>query len=286
MRIAFVGPTYPLKSKPASVQQTVNMYPVPIEPGNERTDWVFKDMPGLVEAATFGPTDTFLFLLHFTESAGAEGVSEFAGGTTAVDQTGATWASVDGEDSGTTASPAPKFGAFAFGASSGASVVWLRDAAQADPAPDTVAIGTNTALTIDAWVYRGPGASGGFQVRVGAAYPDLFVLNLDEFDTQAQMWSAGVFLNDPAGPIAESQWTHVRMTYTGDVLRLFVGGVLVVSSASTPGLLAAIDPIETMQFTIENFYGAGFLCDEVTAFLGTTASTANFTPPTAPWPNP
>src|SRR3990172_1009441 len=49
MKIAFVGPTSPLASKPASVQRTVGMYPVPLEPQNERTSWVFKDVPGLVE---------------------------------------------------------------------------------------------------------------------------------------------------------------------------------------------------------------------------------------------
>lgn len=45
----FVGPTYFLASKPASVQRTVNMMPVPLEAGNERVGWVFKDVPGLVE---------------------------------------------------------------------------------------------------------------------------------------------------------------------------------------------------------------------------------------------
>lgn len=50
MRIPFIGPTYPLESAPASVQDTVNLRPVPIEPGNERTAWVFQDVPGLVRA--------------------------------------------------------------------------------------------------------------------------------------------------------------------------------------------------------------------------------------------
>lgn len=44
----FVGPTYPLRSLPASVQQTTNMSPVQIEVANERHKWVFKDTPGLV----------------------------------------------------------------------------------------------------------------------------------------------------------------------------------------------------------------------------------------------
>jgi hypothetical protein len=49
----FVGPSYNLDSRPASVQRTVNLIPVPQEPGNERTSWVFKDAPGLVLLTDF-----------------------------------------------------------------------------------------------------------------------------------------------------------------------------------------------------------------------------------------
>lgn len=45
-----IGPSYNLESRPASVQRTINMVPVPLEPGNERSPWVFKDVPGLVLA--------------------------------------------------------------------------------------------------------------------------------------------------------------------------------------------------------------------------------------------
>lgn len=48
-QIPFVGPSYNLDSRPASVQRTINIVPYPQEPGNERTKWVFKDVPGLVE---------------------------------------------------------------------------------------------------------------------------------------------------------------------------------------------------------------------------------------------
>lgn len=47
MEIAFIGPSYHLESRPSGVQRTINMVPVPEEPGNERTAWVFKDVPGL-----------------------------------------------------------------------------------------------------------------------------------------------------------------------------------------------------------------------------------------------
>jgi hypothetical protein len=62
-QIAFVGPSYNLRRRQASVQRTVNLVPVPQEPGNERTKWVFKDAPGL--QAFFVSVD--LELLRITE---------------------------------------------------------------------------------------------------------------------------------------------------------------------------------------------------------------------------
>jgi hypothetical protein len=51
--VNFVGPSYNLRRRPHSVQRTVNLVPVPQEPGNERTRWVFKDAPGLSSFAEF-----------------------------------------------------------------------------------------------------------------------------------------------------------------------------------------------------------------------------------------
>lgn len=45
----FIGPSYALDSRPASVQRTINLMPVPLEPGNERAGWVFRDVPGLIK---------------------------------------------------------------------------------------------------------------------------------------------------------------------------------------------------------------------------------------------
>lgn len=53
MEIPFVGPTYNLETREAAVQRTINMEPHPQEPGNERTSWVFKDVPGLVLVTDF-----------------------------------------------------------------------------------------------------------------------------------------------------------------------------------------------------------------------------------------
>jgi len=56
-QIPFVGPTYNLRRRPHSVQRTVNLVPVPQEPGNERTRWVFKDVHGLSEFFTDAALD-------------------------------------------------------------------------------------------------------------------------------------------------------------------------------------------------------------------------------------
>jgi hypothetical protein len=53
MEIPFIGPTYNLESRPSGVQRTINLIPHPQEPGNERTGWVFKDVPGLVLVQDF-----------------------------------------------------------------------------------------------------------------------------------------------------------------------------------------------------------------------------------------
>lgn len=64
----FVGETYDLDSRVSGVARTINLIPVPQEPGNERTAWVFKDIPGLVSFnATSGAirnTFTFRGVLH------------------------------------------------------------------------------------------------------------------------------------------------------------------------------------------------------------------------------
>ncbi len=65
----FIGPSYNLDSRPASVQRTVNMMPVPNEPGNERAGWTFKDVPGLVKVNTVlvpdPPPSTVILRLPF-----------------------------------------------------------------------------------------------------------------------------------------------------------------------------------------------------------------------------
>src|SRR6476469_6365960 len=54
MGVPFVGQSYQLRSRTADLQRTVNMIPLPLEPGNERSVWRFKDIPGLVAEYDIG----------------------------------------------------------------------------------------------------------------------------------------------------------------------------------------------------------------------------------------
>lgn len=89
--LQLIGPSYNLESRPASVQRTVNLMPVPLEPGNERTGWVFKDVPGLVEFRD-GSLDGVLFLDRFDGAADTDVESH----TPDIAPTGWTYATVPG----------------------------------------------------------------------------------------------------------------------------------------------------------------------------------------------
>jgi hypothetical protein len=52
--VAFVGPSYSLRSRAADVQRTIGMAPRPIEPGNTKTGFVLKDIWGLVQFSNLG----------------------------------------------------------------------------------------------------------------------------------------------------------------------------------------------------------------------------------------
>lgn len=54
MSVPFVGGSYALRTVNADQQRSVNVVPVPMEPGNERAGWRFEDVPGLVMAYDLG----------------------------------------------------------------------------------------------------------------------------------------------------------------------------------------------------------------------------------------
>lgn len=48
MQLPLSGASYNVNSEATSVQRTINLIPSPVEAGNERVDWVLKDVPALI----------------------------------------------------------------------------------------------------------------------------------------------------------------------------------------------------------------------------------------------
>lgn len=70
MKLPFIGPSYDLPTRPSGVQRTVNMFPIPVETGNQNTRWEFKDAPGLEAwSLPVDPLEGFIYLDTFTGAA-------------------------------------------------------------------------------------------------------------------------------------------------------------------------------------------------------------------------
>lgn len=291
MKNAFIGPSYQLVSKPASVQRTIGMYPVPIEPGNERTKWVFKDFPGLVEVFPFQApvsTETVLFLFHMTDTAGSEGIAEFASINSPFDQTGANWDASFGN--GFLRTSSPKFGAASLATES--SETWTRDLVQADPVPDNFStVGINT-LQIDAWVMQDSDGnpSQSVYISVGVnSYPfeTSFTISVDSEGIISFGFESADEESYAEGStfIEFDEWVHLRLLCVGNSIRMYRNGIqdptVITTTSLTP--IQAAGPINLARLT---FSQAGTYLDDARASIGGSADIANFTPPAAPWPNP
>lgn len=101
-------------------------------------------------------------------------------------------------------------------------------------------------------------------------------------------WSDGVAWRESSGSIPLSQWVHVAVTRASGVVRIFINGVGNYS-ASHPIDLAGARVMQIGAFEaygsnpVGGFFG-GFL-DEIRITKGLARYTANFTPPTEPFPN-
>lgn len=234
------------------------------------------------------PTETLLFLFHMTNSESSEGIAEFTGPYDAVDQTGAAWEPDVPSWQLLSSFPYPKFGQYLLAPT--AQLTWARLAPQSNPSiPDDFSTASAETMHVDTWVYIQASAvpvNASIQISVGnITYPLISAFDLvvnDDYNGFVRFDNGDVFLITVETPIPTDQWAHLRMVYTGAALALFVNGVLAVQVAGS-GLLALVNPINLMTISLPS---AGMYLDDSRAILGGTNSLDNFTPPTAPWPNP
>ena len=142
-------------------------------------------------------------------------------------------------------------------------------------------------FTIEAWVY--PTASNLTREIVGrnSDVQDAWVLRIA--DGALQFYSGqGSQLFATAGTIELNQWTHVAVSRSGTSLRLFVAGIQAGSTFTLSGPVFG----GTGAFFIGGGTYPGFEwpfaghIDDLRITKGVARYTANFTPPTVPFPSP
>ena len=94
--------------------------------------------------------------------------------------------------------------------------------------------------------------------------------------------AAGSATANTGGNIGDSQWHHIAMSRSGSLLKVFIDGITVESAANS------ID-CTGQYLVIGGYYSASYgllgYIDDLRITKGVARYTANFTPPTAPFPD-
>ena len=98
--------------------------------------------------------------------------------------------------------------------------------------------------------------------------------------------TGGILLSDLVGTttVAAQQWNHVAVCRAGNTYRLFLNGVQEAIATRSDALRVSTDPVNIGNNGLNSTYG-GLLIDEVRITKGVARYAANFTPPTAAFPN-
>jgi hypothetical protein len=143
-------------------------------------------------------------------------------------------------------------------------------------------------FTIETWAYFN--SVSGFRVLAGNWKNEQLILAQSNTNLEFYWapFNVGLALVSASGLVV-SQWQHLAVSKDGSTFRLFINGVLVNSatsaqsiSASTTNFLIGTYP-DIAGLPAGNNYN-GFL-DDFRITLGVARYTANFTPPTAPFPD-
>jgi hypothetical protein len=237
--------------------------------------------------------ETVLFLFHVTGGASAEGdAAEFgAGAGLAEDQTNATWTSDNLDYVTPASSPSPKFGALSLGST--ANITWSRDTTQTDPlVPDEFSTVGFSTLQIDYWVYLDSAGTTRFAaVDVGVfSYPleTLFSVAVDDDGFVLSFFSSPdeETFGESSETVPSDEWVHIRLLCVGQTVRIYLNGVQDVTAGFTTEAENPIGDAGPINLARLRFLGDGAFMDDCRASIGGSSSTANFTPPTSPWPNP
>jgi hypothetical protein len=143
-------------------------------------------------------------------------------------------------------------------------------------------------FTMEAWVNPSSVADGMAIVGVygNGSYP--LLISFVYGDNRVRFWWNGSSSITSTSQIQPNQWSHVAVSRNAGVIRLFVNGVQEASANDS----AVIESTTNEPLTIgrHSFGGNGSTwfgyIDDLRITKGVARYTANFTPPTVPFPNP
>lgn len=140
-------------------------------------------------------------------------------------------------------------------------------------------------FTIECWVYTAPSQPIGILItgRINATAATSYTLYVNGATVN--------WLQDPAanliyGNVVSNQWNHVAVCRASGTLRIFCSGVLQQSIPCTRTYLCNELNIGCDGSAASNQYGFTNRIDDLRVTKGTGLYTANFTPPSAAFPNP
>lgn len=206
-----------------------------------------------------------------------------SGTTTITDQKGIVWTAAGVATSSTTQS---KFGGASADLAVSSGGVGTQIVSAADAA---FTFGTGD-FTVEYWLYQDPSLLGG-QARVHFDQRPLANGNYLTIFQTGGATTLTVFVNSAnrivtaSGVLSTNTWQHIAYTRTASTGRLFVGGTQVGSWADTINYAGTVNRLgQTSASNAVDNKLRGYM-DDLRITKGVARYTANFSPPTAAFPN-
>jgi hypothetical protein len=171
----------------------------------------------------------------------------------------------------------------------GSSLFFNNDSANAITAPSSAAFAFDTNdFTVEAWIYQLAQNSFSALLEIGnhqLSDSVLFITGLNGF----QIYS-GAFFGSVGNVLSLNTWQHVAYSRSGTTLRMFLNGNLTSSATFANNLTNTSNfsvgfPKGYIPTGANSVYPFNGYIDDLRITKGVARYTANFTPPTAPFPD-
>lgn len=183
----------------------------------------------------------------------------------------------------TTKTENPKFGSAAAGGFDASSALTVANHLE-------FSFGTSD-LTIECWFYVTSTTGNHSLIEHGNVGTPTSQKSFGIYTSGSGVWqvyfytSSGTYIafSSTDAPFSANQWTHLAVTRNGNTQRVFINGII---GGTNSGTFTIGTPIDNIY--MGNYNGLAQplngLIDEVRITVGVGRYTANFTPPTAPFP--